>query len=425
MEKSFFFNSETVSGVPDRSYTAEDIAERTAYLISDGVMSGESLRVTGGIVSGVIVGPGAASISGYTYINTASKAISITPPAGEYRRVDLIALKLDLTLRKIYLTLYPGEPADSPAAPIPAKAANATVLPIAEVLVEPGMTSIPSDNITDRRTLGGLQSEKSNLRLLLREYLGEIDPFDATEMSRIRHASNIVSSNAGGSCVLCGDGTYKAPSLVRRVVAKSYTTPGEFEFSPSDYQSEGDMYDIEIQGAGGGGGSHNGTDYRGGGGGAGAYLAVSHTTLGCDKYSVTVGAGGSGVPGGSGTDGGASAFDGFSAAGGCGGAGGVKCSGGAGGAGGMCNGGDGADGAPSPSGEFYTTTGAGGRSHFGYGAPSVAGGDPADGIDAENAGSGGSGAISAVGTFGKVGGRGGDGAVTVYRYTRDIFESGT
>ena len=47
MEKSFFFNSVTVSGVPDRSYTAEDIAERTACLISDGVMSGDSLKVTG------------------------------------------------------------------------------------------------------------------------------------------------------------------------------------------------------------------------------------------------------------------------------------------------------------------------------------------------------------------------------------------
>ena len=48
MEKSFFFNSVTVSGVPDRSYTAEDIAERTACLISDGVMSGgRSLRCTG------------------------------------------------------------------------------------------------------------------------------------------------------------------------------------------------------------------------------------------------------------------------------------------------------------------------------------------------------------------------------------------
>ena len=69
MEKSFFFNSVTVSGVPDRSYTAEDIAERTACLISDGVMSGDSLKVTGCPAAGVYVAPGAACISGYTYIN--------------------------------------------------------------------------------------------------------------------------------------------------------------------------------------------------------------------------------------------------------------------------------------------------------------------------------------------------------------------
>ena len=90
--------------------------------------------------------------------------------------------------------------------------------------------------------------------------------------------------------------------------------------------------------------------------------------------------------------------------------------------GGMCSGGAGFDGMPSSSGEFFTTVGAGGRSHFGDGAPAAGSGGAADGIAAENPGSGGSGAISEPGTFGKVGGRGGDGAVIVYRYIRDSLD---
>lgn len=367
MEKSFFFNSVTVSGVPDRSYTAEDIAERTACLISDGVMSGDSLKVTGCPAAGVYVAPGAACISGYTYINTAQKFILITPPAGDYRRIDLIALKLDMALRKIYLTSYSGDPAENPTAPTPTNSEGVKILPLAHVYVEPGMTSVATSDVGDVRELGGLMSEKANLRLMLREYLGELDPLDAIEVGRIRHASRIISSNAGAATVLCGDGKYRTPAILRRVAAKSYLTPGKFEFSTADYPSEGDMYDIEIQGAGGGGGSYNGTDYRGGVGGA-------------------------------------------------------KCFGGAGGVGGMCSGGAGFDGTPSSSGEFFTTVGAGGRSHFGDGAPAAGSGGVADGIAAENPGSGGSGAISEPGTFGKVGGRGGDGAVIVYRYIRDSFD---
>mgnify|MGYP004569689479 FL=1 len=422
MEKSFFFNSVTVSGVPDRSYTAEDIAERTACLISDGVMSGDSLKVTGCPAAGVYVAPGAACISGYTYINTAQKFILITPPAGDYRRIDLIALKLDMALRKIYLTSYSGDPAENPTAPTPTNSEGVKILPLAHVYVEPGMTSVATSDVGDVRELGGLMSEKANLRLMLREYLGELDPLDAIEVGRIRHASRIISSNAGAATVLCGDGKYRTPAILRRVAAKSYLTPGKFEFSTADYPSEGDMYDIEIQGAGGGGGSYNGTDYRGGGGGAGAYLAVSRTVLRHPKCSITVGAGGAGVPGGCGLDGEASSFDGFTAAGGAGGGGGAKCFGGAGGVGGMCSGGAGFDGTPSSSGEFFTTVGAGGRSHFGDGAPAAGSGGAADGIAAENPGSGGSGAISEPGTFGKVGGRGGDGAVIVYRYIRDSFD---
>lgn len=422
MEKSFFFNSETVSGVPDRTYTAEDIAEREACLISDGVMSGDALMVTGALTTGVNVASGAAMISGYTYVNTETKLITVTPPVGTYSRVDLICLKLDMSLRQIYLTSYSGTPAAEPTAPVIENTETVKILPLAEVTVAPGATSIASSDISDRRELGGLQSEKANLRLMLREYLGEIDPLNKLEISRLRYVSGIVSGNAGSERVLCGDGTYRKPATLRRVTAKEYTENGEYSFSCAEYPSVGNMYDIEVQGAGGGGGSHNGTDCRGGGGGGGAYLCVSGTVLRDDTHKIIVGKGGVGVPGGSGSDGGESRFDGFVAAGGTGGGGGSAASGGAGGTGTMCIGGNGAAGIPSATGEFYESSGAGGCSHFGDGANGVSGVGATDGIAAVNPGAGGSGASSEIGTFGKIGGAGCDGAVIVYRYVSEPFD---
>lgn len=416
MEKSFFFNAVLTGGVPDRVYSADDIAERDSYLISNGVIGGKSLKVTGVSSGTVTLGQGAAIIDGYTYINTGYIHLPISAGNASYDRIDAVALKLDRTAREITAVVVKGTPAAVPAPPTLGSTATVKMLPLAEVYIPAGTAPvIDNSDITDRRVLAGYASVKEDLLVIIREYLGEIDPVDSAEMGQLRHIIGIVSDRNGGDTVLCGDGEYRALPITRREVAMEFEFPGDDTFIPEEFPSEGGIYDIEVQGAGGGGGAFGGLSRRGGGGGGGAYLTVSGITLPKAAYKITVGEGGRGVLGAGGTDGTASAFDGFIAEGGKGGKGGISSEGGEGGMG-LFRGENGYDGAPIEGSEIYTYCGKGGYSKYGAGAFSVAGSSATDGIDGEYPGAGGSGASCNTGAADKKGGRGGDGKVTVYRY---------
>ncbi len=416
MEKSFFFNAVLTDGVPDRVYSADDIAERDSWLISNGVIGGRSLKVTGVSSSTVTVGLGAAIIDGYTYINTGYIHLPIGAGDSSYDRIDTVALKLDRTAREIVAVVVPGIPAAVPKPATLGSTSAVKFIPLAQVYVPAGTVPvIDNSDITDKRVLAGYASVKEDLLVIIREYLGEIDPVDSAEIGKLRHIIGIVNDKRGADTVLCGDGEYRALPITRREVAMEFEFPGEDTFLPEEFPSEGGIYDIEVQGAGGGGGSFGGLSRRGGGGGGGAYLMVSGITLPKAEYKITVGEGGKGIPGADGTDGTASAFDGFIAEGGKGGVGGVLSEGGAGGVGLFC-GENGYDGAPIEGSEIYTYCGKGGYSKYGDGAFSVAGSSATDGVDAEYPGAGGSGASCNTGAADKKGGRGGDGRVVVYRY---------
>ncbi len=417
MEKSYFFNAVVTDGVADRTYSAEDLALREAWLLSDGVIGGDSLMVEGLSGYGVHIGAGAACISGYTYINTDTLYLTVAAGHAKYDRIDTVALKLDLSGRRITATVISGTPGVNPVRANLADTDTVKYLPLADVYVGAGSApTVENEDITDRRTVAGHASAKESVMLLLKEYLGEIDPVDSWEISRIREVIGVVNKISGENTVLCGDGVYrKLPAVVREIAAE-YAEPGEYVFTAADHPSETGYYDIEVQGAGGGGGSHIGEGARGGGGGAGAFLAASGVRFPRGSATVKVGMGGAGVPGGDGADGEASSIGGFAANGGFGGRGGAFAAGGMGGIG-MCLGGNGADGDAAESGEIYTVCGKGGDSFLGDGSLSAVGTGSVGGIDADFPGAGGSGGTSVSGTFGLPGGRGGDGRVTVYRYT--------
>lgn len=424
MEKSFFFNAVVTDGVPDRTYSAEDIAQREACLISNGVIGASSLIVLGGSGNALQITDGAAVIDGYTYLNTGSRVIYLEEGDTEYDRIDTVALKLDLGVRSIKAVILKGYPSDSPASSVPNPTDTVKYLPLAEVRVPAGsLPSISAEHITDKRIFAGLASAKEELMLLLREYLGEIDPIDSREAAKIRRVIGIVNDSGDSDTVLCGDGKYRTAPVVRREKAAEFTVPGEYVFELSNAPSEDDTYDIELQGAGGGGGSFDGTSRRGGGGGGGAYLYIKGVKLHRDRYTVNVGAGGAGGLGGDGADGGDTSFGGFVAEGGKGGKGKKASDGGFGGRGMFC-GGLGGDGAPSEDGEIYPYCGKGGDSAYGDGAASVSGFVFAEGNNAEYCGAGGSGASSASGAFDKKGGQGGDGKVVIYRYIRPSVTEG-
>lgn len=416
MEKSFFFNAVVTGGVPDRSYSAEDLALRESCLISDGVIGGESLHVASGAGTGVYLSSGTAIISGYTYINTSILYLPIGTPNSKYDRIDTVAVKLDLSARRMEAVVMQGTAGKNPVANTLAGSDTVKYLPIADILVRGGsVLAVEEEDITDRRILAGYASSKEDLMLLLREYIGEIAPVTAGEMTNIRQSASVVRTNAGANTVLCGDGEYRQNPAALRVVAAVYTDPGDYVFDTAVCPSVGEVYDIEVQGAGGGGGSYNGAGSRGGGGGGGAFITASKVSFPRGTAKIRVGLGGVGVPGGSGSDGGFSAVDGFVANGGKGGLGGALATGGKGGAG-LYSGGAGADGDSADNGTLYTTCGMGGSSYYGDGAPSKSGIGSVSGIDAEYPGAGGSGGTAESGTFSEAGGSGGNGMVTVYRY---------
>jgi len=421
LEKSFFFNAVVTNGVADRTYSAEDLAERESRLLSDGVIGNESLEVVAGSGRSVYVSTGAAMIRGYTYLNTGVMEVHLDEVAEPLGRIDTLALKLDLAARIITMTVTKGEAAAAPVSIMPKGDATTHYLPIAEVYVSSDGI-VESEHITDRRILSCYAGSKDDIFMMLREYIGELDPLKADETKAVRKVLSTVKTDGDGELVLCADGKYRRVNTLHREVARDFTAPGDYRLFLIDVPSEGDVYDIEIQGAGGAGGAYNGSGARGGGGGAGAYLTVTGVHLNRSSCSIRVGRGGEGVPGGDGEDGEASYFDGFVAAGGRGGEGGSSAGGGMGGIG-FYNGGNGTDGTAADDGIIHATCGMGGDSKFGFGAKSTVGDGAVQGNPADIYGAGGSGATSAKGTFGKSGGRGGNGRVTVYRYVRDVAEA--
>lgn len=412
MQKSFFFSAETVGGSPDRIYTASDIAQREALLISDGVFGDDSLEVIATASDCVYVNEGGAIISGYTYLNTSFLTLPIGAGDGAYPRIDTVALKLDLSAREITSTVVAGTPAPVPQAPELVSTSSEKYLPLADVYVFAGNSGITQDRVTDRRTPAGLSSMTDSMRLLLREQIGAAAPLTGDELESVRVAAGTVKVGGSADTVLCGDGVYRKYSAPVAVVAQDYTEPGDYVFDPAAYPSDNGLYMIEVQGGGGAGGAYSGSTHMGGGGGGGGYVTLSHLPLRLPSYKITVGAGGVGVPGGSGLDGEPSSFGEIIAEGGQGGGGGPLISGGCGGDGTFpgANGGDGRKGASDPN------AGHGGASAYGVGAPAPEISGECEGISATEYGEGGSGGVCRPGTFAKAGGCGGGGRVTVYRY---------
>lgn len=65
------------------------------------------------------IGPGAAWVGGFYYINDSSLTLSIDPNLSAQGRIDTIVLRADLTVGSVNLTVVKGQPSASPVAPRP------------------------------------------------------------------------------------------------------------------------------------------------------------------------------------------------------------------------------------------------------------------------------------------------------------------
>jgi hypothetical protein len=127
----------------------------------------------GGIGSGVVGGPGSASLQvtadgvgtrqvyvaagaspisafvyGFGYKNDASKTLALAANASGNPRIDTIVLKLDLTANTIIATAHQGTPGASPVPPTLTNTSTVKEIPLADVFVANGATSLAAGTVT-------------------------------------------------------------------------------------------------------------------------------------------------------------------------------------------------------------------------------------------------------------------------------------
>lgn len=96
----------------------------------------------------VIVSPGGALVDGVAYMNDADVTFTIAANSSGNPRIDLIVLRRDATAQTVRLALLQGTPAASPGLPTLTHNSSIYEVPVAEIAVANGFTTITQSNIT-------------------------------------------------------------------------------------------------------------------------------------------------------------------------------------------------------------------------------------------------------------------------------------
>lgn len=104
----------------------------------------------------VVVAIGNAILRGVGYQNGAAKTITISAADPTNPRIDLVVLHADLSGKTIAAQVTTGTPAGSPSVPALTQTSTVWEIPLAQVAVAAGATSLSNSNVTDVRQYGGL-----------------------------------------------------------------------------------------------------------------------------------------------------------------------------------------------------------------------------------------------------------------------------
>lgn len=156
-ERSGFFNALQTSAGYDRKYNANDYSENLAAIFTDGVRrSGDDeLKVNAAGGMNLSINIGRAWIKGRWYINDTIFTSFVVPtaPTGDRSRIDRIVLRLDISVeeRSINLVYLTGTVGTSPTAPSLTRTDEVYEIALADIKVNPNVTSITQSDITDQR----------------------------------------------------------------------------------------------------------------------------------------------------------------------------------------------------------------------------------------------------------------------------------
>ena len=154
---SGFYNAMLVNGDYDRKYNADDYKNVFAAFIKDGVRrsGADDFKVTASGLS-LSVKLGYAVCGGrWVHLDADYTLGTITPPVGDYSRIDAVVLRVDANeaTRAASLLIRTGTPASSPKAPAKDTTTGVTELILAHVRVAPSASTV---TVTDTRSNASL-----------------------------------------------------------------------------------------------------------------------------------------------------------------------------------------------------------------------------------------------------------------------------
>lgn len=161
------FDGKTLGDAVRAEYTASEWAEAWARLFGfpsradwgpvagfdNGSDFSLAVKATGTPSGNVEVRPGSAMVQGRLYSNDATVTLTVAPNASGNPRVDTVVLRKDDVLQTIRLAIKQGTPAASPVPPGLTQTPGVMwEIPIADIDVANGFSSIAQDKIRNRNT---------------------------------------------------------------------------------------------------------------------------------------------------------------------------------------------------------------------------------------------------------------------------------
>lgn len=148
-----FFNAVYTEGIPDRSYTADNLAEFFDSIIGDGVSADiqDGFKVIAGSGMQVNLNPGFCWIHGYYAKNTSMYPLIVSAAPPTDTRIDAVVLRWSRADRNILPQVLTGVASPNPQRPQIVRNADIYDLLLGYITLSAGESAITSDMITDTR----------------------------------------------------------------------------------------------------------------------------------------------------------------------------------------------------------------------------------------------------------------------------------
>ena len=141
---------------PDRTYTATLLSRIVSKYLKNGIITGDlnemAVTATDPPAMSVTVGTGTAIVQGRFCENDEALTLSVPTAHSTYPRIDRVVVRLSaVSGRSVDVVVVAGTPAASPVSPTLTQTSETWEIPLAQIAVGAGVTSILTANITDER----------------------------------------------------------------------------------------------------------------------------------------------------------------------------------------------------------------------------------------------------------------------------------